>query len=383
MASIKKYTKKDGSTAYQFDAYIGTDPMTGKQKRTTRRGFKTMKEAKLALSRLQVEIAANGFQSSKPMKFKELYELWFESVYKNSVKESTRVKTLEQFNGHILPVLEEIYVDKITVSFCQTLVNDWCEVLVRYRVLKNYTSRVLDYGVTIGVLTDNPMKKVVVPKRKEEVTEEIEENYFSKEELQQFLEYVKQDLSKKWYTFFRLQAFTGFRKGETLALTWKDINFTDNTITINKALTRGENNKLIIQTPKTKSSIRTISVDAITMEILKDWKKQQALDMLRLGFNTNTDKQLVFSTLENKPIQHANTTNNMRKIVERYNMKKVSVHGLRHTHCSLLFEANAPIQVVKDRLGHSDIATTMNIYTHVTEKAKEVTGELFARYVNF
>ena len=61
MASIKKYIKKDGSTAYMFNAYLGVDPSTGKSKRTTRRGFRTQKEAKLALSRLELEIDTNGF----------------------------------------------------------------------------------------------------------------------------------------------------------------------------------------------------------------------------------------------------------------------------------------------------------------------------------
>ena len=61
MASIKKYTKKDGSTAYMFNAYLGVDPVTGKSRRTTRRGFRTQKEAKLALSRLELEVDSKGF----------------------------------------------------------------------------------------------------------------------------------------------------------------------------------------------------------------------------------------------------------------------------------------------------------------------------------
>lgn len=383
MATIKKYTKKDGTTAYMFNAYLGTDPMTGKQKRTTRRGFTTVKEAKLALSRLQVDIEENGFTKQKNTTFKELYELWYESVYKNTVKESTRVKKTEMFTNHILPAFGKLKIDKISVKYCQKVVNQWCEKLVAYREVKNNVTRVLDYAITLGLLADNPMKKIVMPKRKEVVNDEKIENYFSKDELQIFLDYVKQDLPMKWFVFFRLQAFSGFRKGESLALTWRDIDFKANTISVTKTLARGENNTLIIQTPKTKSSVRTISIDTTTMAILKEWRKKQALDMFKMGFNTNNEKQLVFSTLDNKPINHSNTTNYINKVIKRYDLKPVTVHGLRHTHCSLLFEAGAPIQVVKERLGHSDIQTTMNIYTHVTQKAKEDTAEKFAKYVNF
>lgn len=58
------------------------------------------------------------------------------------------------------------------------------------------------------------------------------------------------------------------------------------------------------------------------------------------------------------------------------------MHGFRHTHCSLLFEAGATIKEVQDRLGHSDIKTTINIYAHVTKKAKTDTAEKFARFIN-
>ena len=71
------------------------------------------------------------------------------------------------------------------------------------------------------------------------------------------------------------------------------------------------------------------------------------------------------------------------RILKKNELKRITVHGLRHTHCSLLFEAGLPIQEVKERLGHSDIQTTMNIYTHVTAKAKEKSAEKFAAYAGF
>ena len=80
MAQIKKYTKKDGSKAYMFNLYLGTDPVTGKQRRTTRRGFRTIAEAKTALSRLELEVMENGLPTSsrKIMTFEEVYKMWFE-----------------------------------------------------------------------------------------------------------------------------------------------------------------------------------------------------------------------------------------------------------------------------------------------------------------
>ncbi|EAC5449676.1 site-specific integrase, partial [Listeria monocytogenes] len=104
--AIKKYTKKDGSTAYMFKKYLGIDPVTGKQRETTRRGFSSIKEAKLAYARLGVDVAENGIkQRSSNRAYNEVFEDWFNLVYKTKVKESTYWNTRIIFDKHILPAL--------------------------------------------------------------------------------------------------------------------------------------------------------------------------------------------------------------------------------------------------------------------------------------
>lgn len=380
MTKINKYQLKNGETRYMFNTYLGFDDLTGKKKYTTKRGFKTIREAKLALSRIKVDVDENGLQAQKKASFKEIYELWLVSVYKNTVRESTFSKTEEMFNLHILPAFESYNVDEIKVTYCQSVVNDWCERLAKYRMMKNYTTRVLSYACTLGYLKENPMDRIVMPKRKEIVDEEKEENFYTKEQLMVFLECCKADLTTRWYTLFHLLAFSGFRKSEALALEWKDINFNENTISVSKSLARA-GNTIVKQPPKNKASYRIISIDHATMGVLKEWKKRQAVDMLKLGYNTMNDSQLVFSKLDNGMIDPNHTTAKINRVIENNNLPKITTHGLRHTHCSLLFESGAPIEVVKERLGHSSIETTMNIYTHVTPKSKENTAQKFAEYL--
>ena len=382
-SKIKEYIKQDGSKAYMYQTYLGVDPATGKPRKTTRRGFATKKEAALSLSRLKYEIKENGLTKVNHDTFEEIYLLWFDSAYVNTVKESTYVKTKEMFRVHILPAFGSMKLNKISVTYCQTIVNTWCDSLAKYRVMKNYVTKVLDYSVTLGLLKDNPMRKITMPKRKEVVDGEKVENYYNKEELQHFLNCIKSDGFTRWHALFRLLAFSGMRKGEALALEWKDIDFNQSTVTVNKTLARGENNKLIIQSPKTKTSFRTVSVDPGTMQLLKEWRKEQATDFLKLGINTMNPSQVVFTNYKNDYMQLASVTNRINKIIKKHDLKVITVHGLRHTHCSLLFESGASIQEVKERLGHSDIQTTMNIYTHVTQQAKEGMAEKFAAYVNF
>ncbi|MEA0564467.1 site-specific integrase [Lysinibacillus irui] len=381
MTSIQTY-KKDGKNFYMFQIYVGTDPLTGKRLKTTRRGFNTKKEAQLAAARLQIEIDKGEFRKKSVDTFNDIYKLWIEQ-YKNTVQESTLVKTKGIFKNHILPSLGDYKIEKITVQVCQKHVNEWFNKLQKFRTTKSYASKVFDYAVILGFITDNPLKRVTMPKNIEQPVDSEEINYYTKEQLIQFLKYLEIEKNFKAYTLFRLLAFSGMRKGEALALTWYDINFKEAEIRINKALSRGEENRLYVKTTKTKSSIRTIKIDMITMDILKEWKKQQQEDCLVLGYNTLQPKQLVFSNECNEYLQPTKTRKWMLQVQKKYDLEKITTHGLRHTHCSLLFEAGVSIKEVQDRLGHSDIQTTMNIYTHVTEKAKEVAAEKFAKYMDF
>ena len=103
-----------------FVAYLGTDPITGKQKRTTRRGFKTEREAKIAEAKLQTEVSQNGFLNNDITTFKEVYELWLEQ-YQNTVRESTYQRVLTLFDTAILEHFQDVPIKKITVPYCQKL----------------------------------------------------------------------------------------------------------------------------------------------------------------------------------------------------------------------------------------------------------------------
>lgn len=386
MANIKKYTKKDGSTAYKFQAYLGTDPNTGNRIRVTRQGFSTKKAASLALSRLKLEVDEGSFIKANDDTFQAVYELWLEQ-YRNTVKESTLNKTIQLFGKHILPEFGSMKLDRISVSFCQKKVNEWFGIHTKYTVIKNYASSVLKFAIRMDLMKSNPMDKITLPRRMAEVGKDESLKYFDKPELQRFFECSKVEAERTnnllWHTLFRLLAFSGMRKGEALALTWNDLDFMNEIVTINKTLTRGLENRLIIQTPKTASGKRSVALDPITLTMLNTWRKRQATDFLKLGFNTMSGEQLIFPNTKNEFMCPTKPDKVLDKIIQRNNLKRITIHGFRHSHCSILFEAGASIKEVQDRLGHSDIKMTMNIYAHVTEKAKEKTAEKFAKYVNF
>jgi len=380
---IESYNLKNGDTRYKFQIYVGVDPLTGNEKRTTRSGFKTMKDAKSALYEIKHEISQGTFRKIQAKTYQDMYELWIKQ-YEKTVEESTFVKTEGYFKNHILPAMSLYKVDKITVDACQKHVDEWADKLKKYRVIKSYAAKVLDFAIKRGYLQTNPFTLVDTPKPKQapfELTKDVEENFYTREQLNEFLGYLKEENNPKVYTFFRLLAYSGMRKGEALALQWKDIDFTKSEIRINKALAKGKNSKLYLKTTKTGTT-RTIKMDMETMKILALWKKQQQKEYLTLGFNTLNNEQLVVSNEINTFVQPTKTRKWLVRILEKYNLKPITTHGLRHTHCSLLFEAGASLKEVQDRLGHSDIKTTMDIYTHLTPEAKSGAIQKFDNYLN-
>lgn len=385
---IKKYTKKDGSTAYMFKKYLGVDPLTKKQIETTRRGFTSPKEAKLAYARLGVEVAENGVNKrSKNRTYAELFEDWFELVYKTKVKESTYWNTRITFDKHVLPAFGAYRIKNITVTACQKQANEWCkEHPNRFGRYINYAGMVFKYAESIGELKSNPMEKIIMPTPPEELDDEEDneenQNFFDRDELLIFLEKLLKNYPMKRHALFFLLAYTGLRKGEALALTWRDIDFKKKTLTVSKTLAIGKNGKLLIQKPKTKASNRSISLDLDTISVLKEWRAEQREENELLGFLPDLN-QLVFSKPEDNSLMYPRTPITWLGTFFRHNkdMRRITPHGFRHTHASLLFEAGASMKQVQARLGHSNIKTTMNVYTHVTKEGKEETADIFGDYM--
>ncbi len=378
---IKSYQNKDGKTLYMFRVFLGTDELTGKAKNTTRRGFKTKKEAELALARIKLQVSEGTYKQRSAETYQEVYDLWI-TQYEKTVEESTFVKTVGYFKNHILPAMGTYRIEKITIAICQKHYNEWAAKVQKARTIKSYAKKVLDFAIVHGLIQTNPFTHVETKIKKSfaEATEQEHENFYTKDELILFLDHAKEHLDYKAYAVLRLIAYTGMRKSEALALTWNDVNFIENELTINKAIGRGKQTKLYLKTTKTGKP-RTIKLDDTTLSNLKEWNKLQKQQYIKLGINTMKKNQLIFSNTKNGFLQPVQVQKWMYSVQNKYQFKRVSPHGLRHTHCSLLFEAGASIKEVQDRLGHSDVKTTLDIYTHVTKKAKEGAIQKFVSYL--
>jgi integrase len=379
---IKKYKKKNGTIAYMFKAYLGIDPVTGKKKYTTKRGFKSPQEAKKAYNRLMVQVEENDVVTNSQRLFSELADEWFEQ-YKNTVRESTYVAQKLAYKKHILPLFGNLKISRISIPYCQKQVNHWYSYYKKYSNLIGLTSSVFKYALSLRLIRSNPMDAVIRPKRKKRIDEErYSAPYYEKEELLEFLEIAK-NYPNPIYPIFRILAFTGLRKGELLALRWKDIDFEKRTLSVKQTLATCDKWEIKFQVPKTEKSLRTISIDSETLQVIKRWQLRQKEYFLKMGIKpTKNGEQLLFVSEENKPLYLDYVNHNLKIIINENNLKRITPHGFRHTHCSLLFESGASLKEVQVRLGHTDIKTTMDIYTHVTKRQTEETANRFADFMS-
>ena len=365
---IEEYTTpKTGKKQYKLSMYAGKDE-NGKSILIRKKRL-TKKQALELYYKYKMQIASGEYKpvEHKRMHFKKLFDMWVK-IYADTVEESTLATTSNIFNNHILPVLGNIYVDKLTVAKCQGLAPPWQKEAPRtFKRYIRYVNNVLDYGVNLELLASNPMRKIVRPKVKRQVKKKFDD-YYNKEELATFLNDCKASKSTKIFTFFRVLAYSGMRKEEILALTWNDIDFHKNTISINKALKMGLKNRLYVDTTKTADSVRVLNMDSQTMNYLREWKQVQLKELFQIGINAlNNQAQLVFSNSNNSYIHPSKPREWNMSICKKYNLRFIRIHGFRHTPASLLFRAGVTPKEVQKRLGHKKIETTLDIYTHVYE----------------
>lgn len=187
----------------------------------------------------------------------------------------------------------------------------------------------------------------------------LEHNVCFRKDLEEFLAAAREyDITA--YTYFKLLSSTGLRRSEALALalTWKDIDLTKNTLSVNRTLAYELNSKTIMQTPKSKISKRILPISTNLHEDLIDYQKSQKIIYKYLFHGANG--KLTW------PAQWLNT--NYRK---NPNLRRTTIHGFKHTFATLLIsEINIKPKTVQMLMGHEDIKRTLDIYTYLYEKNK-------------
>ena len=211
-------------------------------------------------------------------------------------------------------------------------------------------------------LAENPCDRVLVPKHTA-----ARKTVWNTEQLRTFLAGTREHwLFPLWHTLMA----TGCRVGEALALTWADVGFDDSCIRIDKTLQRlgGE---WVTGRPKTAAGERTIALPAEAVAVLRQQRGRQVLQGIA--------GDLVFANLAGGPLHTSTVAHALRRECDRLGVPRVTPHGLRHLHASLLLDAGLPVPTVSARLGHATPAVTMSIYAHEVRRRDDAGAEAISR----
>ncbi|QLK86589.1 site-specific integrase [Staphylococcus sp. 17KM0847] len=311
--------------------------------------------------------------------------MWIEN-HRTEIRGTTLASKESKFKNRILPKFGRIPIKEISRVYCQTVVNEWSKEMKAFNDYVIQARLVFNYAMKLEPIDKNPMEYITLPSLLEDkVFVKQSRKFLTKEELKQFMIYLEEENKTPNTCLFRLLAFTGMRKGEVLTLHWSDINFVNKDLYVKKTVAKVKN-KHILQPPKTHESQRWIDIDNQTISKLLQWKEEQKLQYEEYGFLVASDKeQPIFSTYHTRlnKIKYMRVSTPNDKLEAFSDLHKIHVHGFRHTHASLLFESGVTLKDVQTRLGHSDIKTTMDIYTHITQSSREKSAEKFQNHINF
>ena len=321
---------------------------------------KSEKEAKDRLQEFCNDVR-KGVYTNCNYTFYEFSTIWLAEVVKPNYAPHTIRSYVNCLNNRINPFLGSYKLKEITPLILTSWLNN---LKSSYTIYNNREKKPLskgtiekNYNIVHAILTTafsyelipvNPCSRVKL-KFKKDIKQSEEIHYYTPEQYHLLLNLLEnEDIHKK--TIIETAVKTGLRRSELFGLTWKDIDFNLNQLSVNKTrqLIKGE---MRVLPCKTHSSVRTISIPKSLALVLQDYKEY------------TKGNEFVFQNINIDSI-----TSWFRYWQEPNGLPRIKFHDLRHTHATLLLYAGVDIKTISKRLGHSTIQKTMDVYTHVIQE---------------
>lgn len=379
LGSTYKYKGSTGKTLYRWQAVVPVDieDPEGPKKRVTKGGYLTKKEAQLDLQAALERVRASAPALGSKRTFESYSRQWLDEL---DLAGSTKAGYLKIVRTHLIPNLGKIPLASIRSQDVKRLYAKLREsgrrdskapgeALSESTVSKIHLvlSAILESAKDEGLLFANPAKnksiKAPGQSRRSRAMDEIDQ-VLSKEQLMDLLTWIEEELGDDLYPLWHLVANTGLRRSEAIALTWADLNVTTRILSVR----RSADTSLAKRTKATKTyKTRAVALDAKTVEVIK------AFRTLRAAISNEFTKQeaFIFSTINNELRGPNDVTARWSRLAAKArehfsDFPNITLKGLRHTHATLLLQAGVNPKIVQERLGHSNISTTLDIYSHVT-----------------
>ncbi len=326
---------------------------------------KTKTECAKKLESLKEKYGKPTEKINSEMPFGEWIDFWYQTYCKHTLRVTTKGNYENRIYNHIIPEIGSIPLNKVTQSDLQKFYaktkSGGRKIRVEaygaglsdrmIRAVHANCRAALEKAVDEGLIRTNPAIGCKLPPKKSREMKVLTQN-----EVIRFLNRAKEE---GYYELFLLELGTGMRRGEILALKWGDLNFNTGELRIERQV-NVINGEHVISAPKTKSSIRTIILPPSLLKILLEYRKK-----------VNSD--WVFpSPLDNTKTRSPSAVRKrLQLILERSGCPKVRFHDLRHTFSTMALEKGMDIKSLSSMLGHVSSATTIDIYSHITNTMQQ------------
>lgn len=329
------------------------DKETNKRKQKNMGSYPLKRDANKRLNEVKEEIYKEELLLPNEMILQD-FLLDFLEKYKMNLSITTYNCYMRICKKYIIPLLGDIKLCDIKPIHIQNYVDDLLDLLTpqTIKVHLNILNLALKRAYRLKLIKENVVQFVEVPKNKKYKNE-----IYNAEDMKKLLEKSRETSLELPII---LASGLGLRISEILGLTWNNIDFNDFTITIDKITVR-DKGQVILKEPKTESSIRTISAPKEIILILKQLKKDRLAAKLR---GEKSHRELIFYDKNLNPIAQDVLSKKFRYFLQENNLKHIRFHDLRHSHVTMLIDAKVPIKVISERVGHSNVNTTLNIYSH-------------------
>ena len=357
--------KKANNGTYIVDLSLGYDRTNQNRIRRTKRGFLTYKEAK-KYEMNQLSLFYQRKQGISSQTIQEITQEYME-LCRHQLKRTSLDKKHRTFRLHILPFLGNIRIDQFdkrnVLAFKQYLIKKTFSDSYKKEVFMEL-SALMNHCVRYDYITYNPVRFLNDFK-----STRTEMSFWSVDEFKQFIQYIDNHHLKM---YFWILFATGMRRGEAHALRWEDIDLNKQTIRVNKNSTYVAGEGYAIGTPKTSNSIRTVYMDEVTTGLIRAYMSH----LKHLG--TYTTKYPIF-WLEGVPIPKETIRRHFKQATKFAGLPEIRIHDLRHSHVSLLVSLGIEPLEISRKVGHSNIAITMNTYAHLYTDKQIASAELVGK----
>lgn len=359
---------KKGKKVFQITIELGKD-IFGNRDRYFQTFHGTVAEVKVLDAELTKKYFHKGNNANvKELTFEQYSEIFIQKHCEGNIGLVT-IKNYKRLLRDIMPYLGSYKLDKITPAMLDTMYQKLRKGQkgkeLSYNSMYDYyklINAMFNQAIKWEFLDKNPNLKSNKPKK-----DIIDRKFYDLEQVKEFLSCLDNECIK-YKALLTLALDSGARRGEISALRWSDIDFEANTLKIDKSL-KVVNGVLDEKKPKTNSSNRVIILSNATMKVMKEYKEWQDNYIKELG-NKWKGTNRIF-TAENGEYMHPSTCYKIfTKVTKKYNLEHIRFHDLRHTSASVLIHKGVNIKAVSQRLGHSSINITSDIYTHTFEKDK-------------